>query len=188
MDNARFAANPPLKNAKVGRPRKLKHRLLLWLPEISLVALVAGLVFAGFQLLGGSGSTVSSSGSAAVAAPVPAVSQVYSVDQVLSGLQLDTSAWIGQSFQVQGVLEGPLTFCGSATPCPPEQLALMDNGNGILASDQYLPISSDDARSLPFNVLTTFTVQLQAAPDACALNPAIVCFAGTNPAVAAVSQ
>jgi len=188
MDNAQFVPNSPLKNAKVGRPRKLKHRLLLLLPEISLVALVAGLIFAGFQLLGGGGSTASSSESAVAAAPVPATSRVYSVDQVLSGLQLNPSAWIGQSIQVQGVLEGPITFCGSATPCPPEQLALMDNGNGILASDQYLPISSDNARSLPYNVLTTFTVQLQAAPDACALNPAIVCFAGTNPAVASVSR
>jgi len=188
MDNPRFAPNPPLKNAKVGRPRKLKHRLLLCLPEISLVVLVAGLIFAGFQLVGGSGSTPSNAKSDTVAVPASTVSPVYSVDQVLSGLQLDPTAWIGHSVLVRGVLEGPISFCGRTTPCPPEHMALMDNGNGILASDQYLPISSDNAWSLPSNVTTTFSVQIQPAPDACALNLAIVCFEGTNPAVAAASQ
>jgi hypothetical protein len=188
MDNVRRSEVSPVDDARSERRRKWRRRFLLRLPEISVGAVVVGLVVAGFQLLGSNGSVSSSSGSAIAAVPTSSASQVYSVDQVLSGLQLDPSAWMGQSILVQGVLEGPITFCGQATPCPPEQLALMDNGNGILASDQYLPISSDNAPSLPYNVTTTFKVQLQAAPDACALNPAIVCFAGTNPTVASLSQ
>ncbi len=188
MDNVRTSKVSPVDDARFARRRKWQRRFLLRLPEFSVGAVVIGLLFAGFQLLGGTASAPSNSGYAASAAPAVSTSEVYSVGQVLLGLQLNPSAWTGRSILVQGILEGPITFCGNSTPCPPEHFALMDNGNGVLGSDQYLPISSDSAQSLPFNVPTTFSVQLQAAPDACALNLAIVCFEGTNPVISSASQ
>jgi len=187
MDNARTSPIPPVNNAYVARNRKLRRRFLLCLPELSVVVVVAGLIFAGFQLLSGSGPAPSSSRSVA-AIPASGVSPVYSVTQVLAGLQQDPAAWMGHAVTVQGVLQGPLSFCAQATPCPPERLALMDDGNAVLGSNQYLPINSNDQQSLPYNRLAAYTLRLQPAPEACALNPAILCYEGTGLAPAPASR
>ncbi|MGH2343978.1 MAG: hypothetical protein ACRDG4_02050 [Chloroflexota bacterium] len=179
MDNLRRAAASTVDDARAERRRRFRRRFLLCTPQLSAIAVVGGLIFGGVQLLGGGNGSQSSSSPAGSVLSVTGVATVYSVSQVLTGLQQDPSSWLGHTITVQGVLEGPIRFCAQATPCPPERLALMDDGNAVLGSSQYLPIHSASTESLPYNKVATYSLQLKATPDACALNPAIVCYEGT---------
>ncbi len=122
--------------------------------------------------------------------PAPSASQsgsraddaIYTVDQVRAGLLQDPSSWVGRMIRVRGVLQGPFVFCGNVNPCPPKTLGLVDDGNGIIGSDQYLPVMPGNTlsiASLQYNVPFTYGLQLHADPTACALNPSILCYQGT---------
>ncbi|MGH2410002.1 MAG: hypothetical protein ACRDGS_06470 [Chloroflexota bacterium] len=147
------------------RRRVWQRRLILALPRLSFVLVVASLIF-GASLQFSSGHGVRESAT------------IYTVDQVQAGLRQDPLAWTGQAIQVRGVLQGPFVFCAEANPCPSPTLGLLDDGNAILGSGNYLPVVSGSVKSadLPFNVPATFTVRVRPAPDACARNPAILCY------------
>lgn len=183
MDEARVSTAPPAESSQTRvasrgparRGASLRRRLILRLPELALLVVLAALALGGgLQLATGGGHAT---GSAATVS-----NQVYTVDQVRAGLTQDPSAWVGHTILVRGVLQGPLTFCGQANPCPPETLGLMDDGNAILAPDQYLPVvaqASLDIQRPRYNVPATYRVLVRATPAACALNPSILCYQGT---------
>ncbi|HVC81871.1 MAG TPA: hypothetical protein VNL35_15365 [Chloroflexota bacterium] len=159
------ASLPALDSRKHARRRIWQRRLILALPRLSLVLVVAVLAL-------GASLQFSSSRGAQDSAPI------YTVDQVQAGLRANPSAWTGQEIRVYGVLQGPFVFCAKVTPCPAATLGLVDDGNGILGSGNYLPvvIGSMDSAALPYNVPATFTLKVKAAPDACARNAAILCY------------
>ena len=109
--------------------------------------------------------------------------QVYTLDQVLTGLAQSPTSWIGRTVRISAVLQGPFVFCGRANPCPAPLLGLVDDGNGILGAGQYLPVergtSSGTQPALRFNVPSTFRVALRASTSACSLNPDLLCYIGT---------
>jgi hypothetical protein len=165
----------------------LRRRLILFLPQLAGLFVVVAIVLGtslqlandhGSQLAGGSQATT---GSAAQEA-------VYTVGQIRANLLADPSSWVGHTVLVQGVLQGPFVFCGEANPCPPATLGLVDDGNGIIGSDQYLPVLQGPTATvdhLRFNVPMTYRLELRAAPLACALNPTILCYQGIITDVAA---
>jgi hypothetical protein len=146
------------------------------LPELALLLVLAAL------MLGGSMQLAAGDGGSALGPASIASDQVYTVDQVRAGLLQDPTAWVGHTIHVRGVLQGPLVFCGEANPCPPATLGLVADGNGILGPDQYIPVvqqAAADAQRLRFNVPATYRIELRATPESCALNPSILCYAGT---------
>jgi hypothetical protein len=181
MDNNRVTAAPSVSDppartdARRAFRRRTLRRFVLRLPELSLLVVLAALVVVGGVQLAARGDGVAQQATGVA-------NHVYTVDQVRDGLQQDPSAWLGRAILVRGVLQGDLTFCGQINPCPPETLGLMDDGNAVLAPDQYVPVVRDGAMNagdLRYNVPATYRLQLRAAPDACALNPDILCYQGT---------
>jgi hypothetical protein len=154
----------------------LRRRLILRLPELALLLVLAALALGGSMQMG-AGNGGSARGPASITSD-----KVYTVDQVRAGLLQDPTAWVGHSIRVHGVLQWPIVFCGGVNPCPPATLGLMDDGNGILGADQYIPVAQQamaDAQRLRFNVPATYHVQLRSTPESCALNPSILCYEGT---------
>lgn len=176
MDDVRIPALPPGTGPRTHATsrRDLRRRLILHLPELGLILVVAALTLAGsLQLAGGGGASPSGAGRVD--------NRVYTVDQVRTGLLQNPTDWVGRTVRVSGVLQGPFVFCGRTNPCPPPTLGLVDNGNGILGADQYLPVEQDgtSASSLRFNVPATYRVALHASSDACSLNADVLCYTGT---------
>jgi len=135
------------------------------LPRFSFVLVVAALTFgASLQFSSSHGTQESAT--------------IYTVNQVQAGLRADPSAWTGQEIRVRGVLQGPIVFCANANPCPAATLGLLDDGNAILGSGNYLPVLPGGMKiaTLLFNVPAIYKVRLRAAPDACARNAAILCY------------
>jgi hypothetical protein len=153
--------------------RRLRRRLILHLPEFAWILVAAALALgAGLQLAGNATSDRDAS---------QAADRIYTVDQVRTGLLQDPSSWTERPIQVSGILQGPFVFCGRTNPCPPPTLGLVDDGNGVLGADQYLPVEQDgtSASSPRFNVPAVYRVELHASSDACSLNPDVLCYTGT---------
>jgi hypothetical protein len=159
----------------VGRRAKLQRRVIHWLPQASFLFVALLIVIGtGLQLRSNGGQPANSTATATSQAP----QTVYAVSDVVSGLQQDPAAWVGRTILVNGVLQGPFVFCGETTPCPKPTLGLVDDGNGVLGSNQYLPVLAPASQHLQFNTPLTYSVQIQDASAACALNPAILCYRG----------
>ena len=177
MDDARIPALPPGTGPRTHATsrRNLRRRLILHLPELALILVVAALTLAGSLQVAGGGSA-SPSGAGRVD------DRVYTVDQVRTGLLQHPTDWVGRTVRVSGVLQGPFVFCGRTNPCPPPTLGLVDDGNGVLGADQYLPVEQDaasTASALRFNVTATYRLALHASSGACSLNPDVLCYTGT---------
>jgi hypothetical protein len=167
----------------VSRRARLRRRAIHWLPQASFlfVALLI-VVGTGLQLRSSSSQPANSTTVATTTQGASTASQasqtVYSVSDVIAGLWQDPTSWVGRTILVNGVLQGPFVFCGETNPCPPSTLGLVNDGNGVLGSDQYLPVIASATQHLQFNLPLTYSVQIQDASAACALNPAILCYRG----------
>jgi hypothetical protein len=167
----------------VNRRATLRRRVIHWLPQASFL-FVALLIVIGtsLQLRSNSGQQASTTATSTASQGASTASQasdtIYAVSDVVAGLWQDPSAWVGRTIQVNGVLQGPFVFCGETNPCPPSTLGLVNDGNGVLGSDQYLPVVASASQQLQFNIPLTYTVSIQDASAACALNPAILCYRG----------
>src|SRR5579875_3225804 len=107
MDEDQISAKPPAHDAPPraisvcrAAPRTWRRRAILSLPQLSLAVVLLGL------LLGARMQLSSSTGTGSAA------DQVYTVQQVLTGLQQDPTAWTGHTLLVRGVVQGPFVFCG----------------------------------------------------------------------------
>jgi hypothetical protein len=158
--------------------RATLRRVIHWLPQASFL-FVALLIVIGTSLqLRSTSTSGQQAGTATTATASQAPAPVYAVSDVVAGLWQDPSAWVGRTIQVNGVLQGPFVFCGAANPCPPSTLGLVDDGNGVLGSDQYLPVVASASQHLYFNIPITYSIYIEDVSTACALNPAILCYRG----------
>lgn len=166
------AVTPRTVSPFVDRRARLRRHVIHWLPQASFL-FVAVLLVVGMSLQARSTSDQSAGGRTVTG---PASITVYAVSAVINGLWQDPSSWVGRTIQVNGVLQGPFVFCGNSDPCPPATLGLVSDGNGVLGSDQYLPVVASATQHPPFNLPRTFSVRIEDASAACALNPAILCY------------
>ena len=70
---------------------------------------------------------------------------VYTVAQIRANMTRHSAAWANRTVRVRGTLQGPFIFCGATTPCPVAPMGLVDDGNGIIGSNQYLAVEQGRA-------------------------------------------
>jgi hypothetical protein len=176
-DPTRRSAQP--ESVMVTRRARMRRRLIHWLPQASFL-FVALLIVIGtsLQLRATSSQPASTTAAATSGSVSTASTTVYSVSDVVTGLWQDPAAWVGRTIQVNGTLQGPFVFCGERNPCPPSTLGLVDDGNGVLGSGQYLPVIAPASQHLTFNTPLIYSLQIRDASAACALNSAILCYQG----------
>lgn len=73
---------------------------------------------------------------------------VYTVAQIRANLLRQGAIWANRTVRVRGTLQGPFIFCAAARPCPVAPLGLVDDANGIIGSNQYLPVEQGRADSV----------------------------------------
>jgi hypothetical protein len=157
----------------------MRRRLIHWLPQASFLFVALLIVIGtGLQLRASSSQPAATTAAATTSAGVTGDDVIYSVNDVVNGLWQNPSAWVGRTIKVNGTLQGPIVFCGESNPCPPATLGLVDDGNGVLGSGQYLPVVAPATLHLTFNTPLTYSVQIRDAATACSLNPAILCYQG----------
>lgn len=124
---------------------------------------------------------------------------VYTVAQLRASLLHDSAAWANRTVRVRGTLQGPFIFCGATTPCPVAPMGLVDDGNGIIGSNQYLAVEQGRAadawnffRHIPvlgalmpapqrlrFGLTAVYLLQLHPQPSAfCRRYAFVLCYKG----------